>query len=199
MQPAKLNYKIYQGSTFQEVFRWESETKVYNKITAINKSAPCLITVQDAPTIPIGWRFLVVGAGGMKEINSSGDSFYIATNTNIPAKTVEINQVNSLNFTQYTSGGVIEYNYPVDLAEYSARMQIRSSVESTSIIYEATTENGGIYLDNTAKTITITIPANYTASFDFETAVYSVELYTLTGTVVPFIAGNMTLIPEVTK
>ena len=37
MQPAKINYKIYQGSTFQETLRWESETKTYVPISAITK------------------------------------------------------------------------------------------------------------------------------------------------------------------
>jgi hypothetical protein len=44
MTPAKINYKIYQGSTFQEAYRWESETKTYLHITNIAKSAPCIIT-----------------------------------------------------------------------------------------------------------------------------------------------------------
>ena len=26
--PVKLNFKVYQGSTFKEVLRWESSTKV---------------------------------------------------------------------------------------------------------------------------------------------------------------------------
>jgi hypothetical protein len=38
--PTKANLKIYQGSTFREVFRWESYTKVYVPITGISKTAP---------------------------------------------------------------------------------------------------------------------------------------------------------------
>lgn len=181
------------------MFRWESETKVYRQIASISKSAPCVITTQDTPAIPVGWRFRVVGAGGMKELNNTSESFYIATDVNNVAKTIEINQVNSLGFNAYTSGGVVEYNEPVSLLNYSARMQIRETVDSDTVIYSATTENGDIVLDTNFSTVTITIPASATTGFNFTTAVYSVELYNPSGRVVPFLAGNITLVPEVTR
>jgi hypothetical protein len=110
-QPVKLNYKVYQGATFQQTYRWESETKVYVPIQSIAKAAPCIITTQQTHSLPIGWRFRIVGAGGMKEINSQGDDFYLSTQTT--STTIEINAINSLNYTTYTSGGVVEYNQPV--------------------------------------------------------------------------------------
>lgn len=199
-QPAKLNYKVYQGSTFQEIYRWESQTKVYVPITAISKSAPCVITTQAATDLPVGWRFRVVGAGGMREINTTNeDAYYIATDIN-PAKTqVTINQVNSSSYTAYTSGGVLEYNDWVNLAPYSARMQIRETVDSATTIYEATSLGGQIVLDNTYKTITLKIPASVTQAFTFETAVYSMELFTQAGEVTPFIEGNLVLVKEITR
>ncbi len=197
MQPAKLNYKIYQGSTFQEVYRWESETKVYVPIQTISKAAPCVIQTTEAHGLPVGWRFRVVGAGGMKEINNStSDSYYIITGTNNNTSTIVANQINSLGYTTYTSGGVVEYNQPIDLSVYSARMQIRETVDSDTVIYSATNV---IVLDNAYKTITITIPATDTAEFTFSTAVYALELYTQGGIVVPFLVGNLTLVPEVTR
>lgn len=196
MQPAKINYKIYQGSTFQEVYRWESETKVYVPIQAIQKSAPCVITTQTAHNLPQGWRFRVVGAGGMKELNSQGDSYYLATS--VTSTTITANQVNSLGYTQYTSGGVIEYNQPVPLASYSARMQIRETVDSPTVLHEATTQNGQLIINDTNKTIQIAILANVTQTFDFTTAVYSIELYN-GNNVVTFAAGNITLVREVTR
>jgi hypothetical protein len=198
MQPAKINYKIYQGSTFQETFRWESETKVYVPIQAIAKSAPCVITTTSVHQLPVGWRFRVVGAGGMKEINSAGeDSYHLSTLIPTPT-TVEINQVNSLNYTTYTSGGVVEFNQPVSLTGFAARMQIRETVDSTTVIHEATTQNAQIVLDNVNKTIQITLLANVTQNFTFSTAVYSLELYS-GNNVIPFINGNLTLVQEVTR
>jgi hypothetical protein len=198
MQPAKINYKIYQGSTFQESYRWESETKVYVPIQAIQKSAPCVITTANDHEIPQGWRFKVVGAGGMKELNSVGDTYYTATG--ITNNTITTNQINSLQYTTYTSGGVIEYNQPVPLSSYSARMQIRETVDSEDVIYSTNSSTGGhINIDLELRTITITIPASVTQNFDFATAVYSLELYELGGLVIPFLAGNLTLVPEVTR
>jgi hypothetical protein len=196
MQPAKLNYKIYQGSTFQETYRWESETKVYAPISAIAKSAPCVITTTSAHTLPVGWRFKVAG-GGMKELYPTSDTYHIATGTT--STSVTVNQINSLAYTAYTSGGVIEYNQPVDLANYSARMQIRETVDSPTIIYEASTANTQITLNNTSKTITITILGNQTQLFSFSTAVYSVELFDSANNVLSFLVGNLTLVPEVTR
>ena len=196
MQPAKINYKIYQGSTFQEVYRWETQTKVYVPIQSISKAAPCVITTSQNHVMPNLWRFKVVGAGGMKEINTLGDNYHVATATT--ANTITLNQVNSLQYTQYTSGGVVEYNDAVDLSTYSARMQIRETVDSPTTIYEATSVAGQIILDNTYKTITITILGNVTSQFNFTTAVYSIELYN-GNNVVPFLVGNLTLVPEITR
>lgn len=198
MQPAKINYKIFQGGTFQETFRWESETKVYVPIQSIAKAAPCVITTQTPHNLPVGWRFRVVGAGGMKEINSVGESAYYLSTLTPTASTIEINQTNSLSYTAYTSGGVVEYNQPVPLAGYQARMQIRETVDSATVIHEATTQNNQIVLDNTNKTIQITLLANVTQNFNFATAVYSLELYN-GNNVIPFINGNLTLVQEVTR
>jgi hypothetical protein len=197
MQPAKINYKIYQGSTFEEIYRWESQTKVYVPITQISRSAPCVITAAQH-AIPQGWRFRVVGAGGMKELNSVGESTYLATD--VTTDTITINHVNSLAYNTYTSGGVVEYNEPVPLITYSARMQIRETVDSETILYSGTSGVGGdIALDNTFKTIQVNIPASTTQAFDFTTAVYSIELYESGGLVIPFLTGNLTLVPEVTR
>jgi len=198
MQPAKINYKIYQGSTFQESYRWESETKVYEPIVVVSKSAPCVIATASTHSLPAGWRFRVTGVGGMKEINSVGDSYHLATS--VGASTITLNQVNSTQYSNYTSGGIVEYNQPVPLQAYSARMQIRETVESPVALYSTTSGPGGnIVIDLTLSTITITIPASVTQNFSFSTAVYSLELYESNGIVLPFLTGNLTLVPEVTR
>jgi hypothetical protein len=137
-----------------------------------------------------------VGAGGMKEINSQGDSYYLATS--VTPTTIEINQTNSLGYTAYTSGGVVEFNQPVSLANYSARMQIRESVDSSVVLHEATSANYQIVVNNTNKTIQVTILGSITQNFDFTTAVYSIELFN-GNNVVTFASGNITLVREVTR
>lgn len=191
--PIKLNLKIYQGSTFRQVLRWESSTKVYAPITNISKSAPVVITAPNHG-IPLGWRARVTNAGGMKEINSTEYSTVTSTTTD----TVTFNQVNSLAYTTYTSGGVLEYNTPTDLANYTARMQLREKLTSDTVIYTLTTENGGVVFDNALKTITLYIPDSITTGFDFSSAVYGLELIH-NAEVIPFAGGTITLQREVTR
>ena len=192
--PTKINFKIYQGSTFKEVLRWESATKGYSPISGITKSAPVVITAV-AHGVPVGWRAKITNVLGMKEINSA-DTYH--TVTEATADTITINAVNALSYTDYTSGGVIEYNMPVDLTGYTARMQLRLKLEDIEFIHEMTTENGGITIDNVNKTINLNILATDTALFTFSSVVYSLEL--ISGVeVTPFANGSITLVKEVTR
>ena len=194
-QPVKLNFKIYQGSTFGEVLRWESSVKVYKPITAIDKSAPVKITAPEHG-LPLDWRFRVTNVSGMKEINS-GDTAYSASE--VTSDTITINSINSLGYTLYTSGGVVEYNKPIDLTGFTARMQVRPKLDSNIIILSLSTENGGITVDNITKMITLSIPAEITAQLSFTTAVYSLEMVSNGGQVTPFIGGTVSLVKEVTR
>lgn len=194
MTPSKINFKLYQGSTFSEILRWESSKKVYKTITGISNAAPCIIT-STGHGVPNGWRVKVTNVLGMTEINNT-EEYYLGTA--VDANTVELNAVNSVGYKTYTSGGVLEYNQPVDLTGYTARMQIRGKLEDTEFIHELTTENGGITINTTDSTLTLTISATATALFTFSTAVYSLEL--ISGTVVtPFVNGTITMYKEVTR
>lgn len=193
--PVKVNFKIYQGSTFKEVLRWESSTKVYKPITGISQAAPCVLNVV-GNGIPVGWRFRITNVKGMKEINSTSDAYYVATSTT--TDTVTVNNLNSIDFTAYTGGGILEYNEPMDLTGITARMQIREKLESTVFLLELTTENGGITIDTVNKTISINIAAAVTAEYSTPSAVYSMEL--INGTeVIPFVTGSISLVKEVTR
>lgn len=192
--PIKLNLKIYQGSTFTQVLRWESSTKIYVPITNISKSAPVVITVPNHQ-IPVGWRAKVTNAGGMKEINLLDYNIVTA----VEQDTVTFNQVNSLGFTPYTTGGVLEYNKPVPIQGLTARMQIREKLTSPTYVHELNTTNGGIVFDNTLKTITLNIPDEVTATFNFTSAVYTLEFGSVNGDTYTFARGSISLDKEVTR
>lgn len=191
--PVKLNFKIYQGSTFKEVLRWEASTKTYKSISGITKSAPCVVTAT-SHGLPVGWRTKVTSVLGMKEINSTEN--YL-TATDVTTNTVTFNSINSLGYTDYVSSGVLEYNTPRSLAGVTARMQIRESISSV-VLEELTTSNGKLLIDDTLKTITILLDAVTTAAYTFKTAVYSLELIEGT-TVTPFIQGTISLEKEITR
>ncbi len=193
--PVKINFKIYQGKTFREVLRWESSTKAYVPITDISKSAPVVITAPNH-NCPVGWRARIVGAGGMKEINSSLDSYYLVTD--VTTDTISFNAINSLQYSTYTGGGVLEYNQPVPITGYTGRMQIREKLDSPEVLLELTTENGGIVIDTQFNTITVNISAEQTSNLNFSLAVYELELV-IGNIVVPFSVGNILLVREVTR
>jgi len=193
--PAKINFKIYQGSTFNETLRWESSTQVYVPITNIEQSAPVVITAP-GHNVPLEWRVKVTNVSGMTDINSSDNYYQVTAATE---NTITINSINSLGYRAYNSGGVVEYNQPIDLTNLVARMQIRSRLEDDAVIQELTTENGLIIVDNVKKTITLTIPALTTAQYAFNNAVYALELITSGGQVTPFIQGSITLVKEVVR
>lgn len=193
--PAKINFKLYQGSTFSEVLRWESSLKTYAAITGISKSAPLVVTAP-AHGVPKEWRVKFTNILGMTDLNSN-DVYYQATS--VTSDTITINDVNSLGFKAYTSGGVVEYNTPIDLTGFTARMQVRSKIDSAAVLVELTTENSYITISNINKTITLTIPATVTSGFTFSTAVYSLELVSSGGQVTPFCEGTITLVKEVTR
>ena len=193
--PTKINFKLYQGATFNEVLRWESSNREYTPITGISKSAPMVVTTA-SHTIPVGWRVKITNVLGMKEVNSSEVYHTVSAAS---GTTVTINNINSLGYTDYTSSGVLEYNSAIDLTGFTARMQLRSKLEDTAVIHELTSENQGIVLDNVAKTITLNISASNTALFTFANAVYSLELVSSGGVVTPFCNGTITLVKEVTR
>ena len=55
MAPQKINFKVYQGSTFTEVLRYESSTKVYAPVSAIFKAAPMTVSAPSHGMVA-GWR-----------------------------------------------------------------------------------------------------------------------------------------------
>lgn len=200
MTPGRVNFRMYQGSTFNQMFRWESKTLEYATIESINKSAPCLLTVHTGqPTPPPSWRVRITGAGGMKEINLNDqpEAYYISTNT--IGRDVTINEINSVNYGVYTSGGVLSWYEPVPLIGYTAQLQIRKNISSADIITELTSADGDIVFDNVDKTIQVKIAKEITRDFDFTTAVYSFELTDQDDNTVTFLQGNITLIKEVTR
>lgn len=137
------------------------------------KSAPLEITTSIQHNLPDNWRIKVYGVNGMKEVNST-DNYLMAT-IESPTKLL-VNSLNSLNWSAYTSGGVVEYNKPIDLTPFSASMRIFDQADTYNTYYTASSASGGIVLDNTLKTITITIPSLSTEAFSFDYASYELIL-----------------------
>ncbi len=190
--PTKSNFKIYQGSTFSQTWRWESIDVQFAAITGISKTAPAVITAP-AHGLLQGWRYTLANIGGMKELNTSN---YLNT-ISVTNDTI-VTELDATGFSTYTSGGTIRYNVPEDLAGATAVMQLRPSVSSSTIIDELSSAEGDIAIDNINKTIILTIASDVTAEYDFNTAVYSLEI-TVNNTVVQLVTGTITLVKEITR
>ena len=88
---------------------------------------------------------------------------------------------------------------PWTLSGYSARMQFRVHVNSNEILYEATTEGGGLVIDGAGGRVKLEIPAETTEQFNFRRAVYDIELVTPMGRVSRLCHGRVFVTWEITR
>lgn len=88
---------------------------------------------------------------------------------------------------------------PYDLTSYTARMQVRPNVSSTSVILELTTGNGRITLTSTEWNVNLLVAANVTANLTPGLYVYDLELVSGGGVVSRIIEGNFKVKAEVTR
>ncbi|MES2488571.1 MAG: hypothetical protein V4607_02180 [Pseudomonadota bacterium] len=200
---AKVNLDIPQGRTFSHVLQWCQERFAYRQIASASQAAPCILVTTEPHELPDNWPFSVSNAKGMAELNSPADAEcnpernYDAVV--IDETTIEINSLNAAGFKPYSSGGIITYNLPQDLAGFTAAAQVRAKIDSEIVLLSMTTENAGIILDNTAKTITLQASAVATASIDWMEGVWDLELTSPSGRVYPVAAGSVKVIREVTR
>lgn len=195
---------IVQGKTFSRVVRWEAKPYVYKAIQSITKAAPAVVG-STSHGVPDGWRVAVVSVQGMTEINAKSsppkDKDFTKARV-LTGNSIELNEINSSEYTTYTSGGYIQYYTPVDMAGYTARMQIKNKVGGTVLastdVDDAPLNVIVAAIDNALKTITVTISATNTAAFTWTKGVYDLEMLDGTGVVTLLLSGNITVSKEVT-
>ena len=196
---ASKDLSILQGKTFSLVLRWESAPIIYKAITGITQTAPVAITAT-GHGVPEGWRCAVTGAKGMTEINAEAnavkDKDYHAA-TVVDANTIQFNDVNASGFKAWTSGGYLQFNTPVSLAGFTARMSIKDKQGGEELL-ALTTVNARITLDDVAKTITLNISATDTAALTWVKGVYDLELVSSGGVVTQLLYGKVAVTKEVT-
>ena len=193
---------IVRGDTFLMAARWEQPKFVYATITGITQTAPVSITAT-AHGVPNGWRVAIQSVKGMTDINASDlkDKSFLQA-TVVDANTIELNTVNAIDFKPYTSGGVVVYRTPVDLAGYTARMQVRDKVGGTLM---ASSEAGdsplniiSLTVDATAKTVGNAVAATDTAALTWKKGYYDLEMVSAGGKVTKLLSGTITVSDEVT-
>lgn len=185
------DFCVSAGETFVPTIRWGLATLLSFPITAISQAAPVVVTAV-GHQVPSGWSVAVVSAKGMTQINATryppqGADWHSATT--LTANTVSINDINSADFSAYTSGGFLVYNTPVTLTGMTAVMTIRDAPDDGTVLMTLT-EIAGITLDNSAKTI---VPKFATAGLTWTTGYYDLELTDTSGTVVQLVNGVITI------
>jgi hypothetical protein len=87
---------------------------------------------------------------------------------------------------------------PIDLTNYSARMQARPAYTSDDVVLNLA-NGSGITLGGTAGTINLLVAATATAAIGAAQYVYDMELVSGSGEVTRLIEGTLVVTPEVTR
>ena len=87
---------------------------------------------------------------------------------------------------------------PYSLVGHTARMQVRRTIESSTVLISLTTENGRISIDELGGVITLTINPEDTAELT-SSGVYDLEIIDADGNVSRVVQGTFTLSMEVTR
>lgn len=88
---------------------------------------------------------------------------------------------------------------PVNLTNWTARLQARVDVEDTEAVLTLTTENGGITLGGALGTISLDRTAAQTALLPMGSYVFDLELVSGVGVVTRLVQGELDISPEVTR
>lgn len=86
----------------------------------------------------------------------------------------------------------------VNLSGYTARMQARRKLSDPEILFELTTENGGIALTSAEGKITLYLSDVQTTALEGR-AVYDLEVVAPNNDVIRLVEGRITISPEVTR
>ena len=87
----------------------------------------------------------------------------------------------------------------LQLAGYSARMQVRPEIESALVLAELSTANGQIVLGAANGMLTATFTAAMTAGLDWVEGVYDLELVQPDGTPIRLFRGDIAIDLKVTR
>jgi len=96
-------------------------------------------------------------------------------------------------FLYKTSGGDV-----IDLSNYTARMQIRETVDGDTALYEGDTDDD-ITITGATGSVYLEIPAATTAAWTWTRGVYDLEVVSAAGKVTRIVQGKVRVSPEVTR
>lgn len=187
------DFCVAAGATFAPTIRWASDITVSVPISAITQQAGAVVTAA-GHGLPNGWPCAVVSAQGMPQINATryppqGNDW--KRSVVVSASQVQLIDVNSADFTPYTSGGFLAYSTPQDLTGVTATLTIYAAPDHTGTPLATLSSTGGtIALDNTAKTIK---PQLQTAGLTWNTGYYTLDVADSGGKVTEVMRGTIVI------
>lgn len=87
----------------------------------------------------------------------------------------------------------------VNLTDYTAVMQVRTSPDDPTVLVELSTANGRITITGTSGLVSLSLNAATTAALDAGQYVYDLELTAPDSTVTRLLQGGFVVIPQVTQ
>ncbi|CAB4122175.1 hypothetical protein UFOVP26_109 [uncultured Caudovirales phage] len=87
----------------------------------------------------------------------------------------------------------------INLTGYTARMQIRATVEDVAILAELTTSNGGLVVSEISGIVSLLMSDTQTSAFNWTKGVYDIELISPNSEVYRMVSGSVTVSKEVTR
>lgn len=192
---------IRKGSTHKIIIRWEQDAVRYVPITGVTSAAPAVITAT-GHELPDGWRCSVSGIkGGGSALNAKHAPPKLRDYMKgkvLSANTVEVNAVNGAGWAAYVSGGILQFNLPVDLTGATAKLHVRESTDLSAVLLLELTDTAGITIDPEGKT-EIVFSDEQTAAFEVDSAYFDMELTLADGTVLAYPKTLIVFDPELTR
>lgn len=187
--------------------RWGAPPVLFKSITSVSNGAPAVVVAANHG-LPDGWRVAFVSLKGMTQLNATNDPPKAKEHysiTVIDTNSFEVNGLNTADYKAHTAGsGYVRTNTPVSLAGYVARMKIKDKVGGVTLasteVEDAPANIITAVVDDSGKTITITINASDTAALTWSKGVYDLEM--VSSDVVPVVtellSGSVSVSKEIT-
>lgn len=120
MTPKQIPIEITKGETFTMVVQWETDPTIFKTITNITRTAPVVIECVGHGMVN-GRKAAITNVLGMWEINATANKVrdrdrYAVTVIDDDHVSMDID---ATGFHAYTSGGVLQYQTPGDLSQYT--------------------------------------------------------------------------------
>lgn len=182
------------GATQRQQFRYGQPTQAAVLVVDIANASPAVVTTLEPHGLPAGtpWPVQIVSERCQTvDARHRPATVLSSTTLSLPLST--------LLAPAFRGPAELRYFPPVDLTDYTARMQVRESSESSVVLLELTTENGGLDVEPHGSVTLLLTEAQTTAAVAWGAAVYDIELVSPSGDVTRLCKGPVTVDPNTTR